>query len=136
MREGGSSCLLRVCLCVRACVWACPAVSDSVRPHGLRSTRLLCPFPGKNTGVGCHFLLQGIFSIQGSKLCLSHLLRWQEDSFPLCHWEVQSALWIPRAPLILVGKWLHGLAGPGSLVGEVPSAPRSWVQSQGGLHCI
>ena len=27
-------------------------------------TRLLCPWdsPGKNTGVGCHFLLQGIFS--------------------------------------------------------------------------
>ena len=29
-------------------------------------------FPGKNTGVGCHFLLQGIFPIQGSK-SLSHL---------------------------------------------------------------
>ena len=30
--------------------------------------RLFCPwdFPGKNTGVGCHFLLQGIFSTQGS----------------------------------------------------------------------
>ena len=29
-------------------------------PHGLQPTRLLCPwdFPGKNTGVGCHFLLQ------------------------------------------------------------------------------
>ena len=35
--------------------------------------RLLCPwdFPGKNTGVGCHFLLQGIFLTQGSNL---HLL--------------------------------------------------------------
>ena len=31
-----------------------------VRPHGLQPTRLLCPWdsPGKNTGVGCHFLLQ------------------------------------------------------------------------------
>ena len=29
--------------------------------HGLGSARLLCPWdsPGKNTGVGCHFLLQG-----------------------------------------------------------------------------
>ena len=38
-------------------------VPDSLRPHGLQSTRLLCPwdFPGKDTGVGCHFLLQGIF---------------------------------------------------------------------------
>ena len=35
-------------------------VSDSLQPHGLQPTRLLCPwdFPGKNTGVGCHFLLQ------------------------------------------------------------------------------
>ena len=35
-------------------------VSDSVQPHGLQPTRLLCPWdsPGKNTGVGCHFLLQ------------------------------------------------------------------------------
>ena len=35
-------------------------MSDSVRPHGLQPTRLLCPWdsPGKNTGVGCHFLLQ------------------------------------------------------------------------------
>ena len=32
---------------------------------------------GKNTGVGCHFLLQGIFSTQGSNLCLLHLLHWQ-----------------------------------------------------------
>ena len=43
-------------------------VSDSLRPRGLQPTRLLCPwdFPGKNAGVGCHFLLQGIFPSQGS----------------------------------------------------------------------
>ena len=35
-------------------------MSDSLRPYGLWPTRLLCPrnSPGKNTGVGCHFLLQ------------------------------------------------------------------------------
>ena len=35
-------------------------MSDSVRPHRRQPTRLLCPrdSPGKNTGVGCHFLLQ------------------------------------------------------------------------------
>ena len=35
-------------------------VSDSVRPHRRQPTRLPCPWdtPGKNTGVGCHFLLQ------------------------------------------------------------------------------
>ena len=35
-------------------------MSDSVRPHRWQPTRLLSPWdsPGKNTGVGCHFLLQ------------------------------------------------------------------------------
>ena len=43
-------------------------VSDSLRPYGLYPTRLLCPqnFPGKSTGVGCHYLLRGIFPNQGS----------------------------------------------------------------------
>ena len=43
-------------------------------PHGLKSTRLLCPWdsPGKKTGVGCHSLLQGIFPTQGSNLGLLH----------------------------------------------------------------
>ena len=58
-------------------------MSDSLRPHGLWHTRLLCPwdFPGRNTGVGCHFL-QGIFPTQGSHLCLLH---WQADCLPLSH---------------------------------------------------
>ena len=48
------------------------------------SSRLLCPwdFPGKNTGVGCYFLLQGIFPTLGSNLCLLH---WQAVSLPLSH---------------------------------------------------
>ena len=35
-------------------------MSDSVQPHRWQPNRLLCPWdsPGKNTGVGCHFLLQ------------------------------------------------------------------------------
>ena len=43
--------------------------SDSLQPHGLQPARLVCPqnSPGKDTGVGCHFLLQGIFPSQGSK---------------------------------------------------------------------
>ena len=45
--------------------------------HGLETARLLCPWspPGKNTGVGCHFLLQRIFLTQGLNLCLLHC-RW------------------------------------------------------------
>ena len=46
--------------------------------------RLLCPwdFPGKNTRMGYHFLLQGIFLTQRSNL---HLPHWQVDSLPLSH---------------------------------------------------
>ena len=42
--------------------------------QGLQPARLLCPwdFPGKNTGVGCHFLLQGIFPTQRSNTGLLH----------------------------------------------------------------
>ena len=39
--------------------------------------------PGKNTGVGCHFLLQGIFLAQDSNLSLLGLLLWQAGSLPL-----------------------------------------------------
>ena len=41
---------------------SCSAVSDSLQLYGLQPARLLCPWdsPGKNTGVGCHALLQGI----------------------------------------------------------------------------
>ena len=42
-------------------------------------------FSGKNTGVGCHFLLQGIFPTQGLNWCLWHLLHWLVDSLPLSH---------------------------------------------------
>ena len=56
-------------------------------PHGLQPPRLHCPwnFPGKNTGVGCHFLLQGILLTQGSNPRLLCLLRWRVDSLPLSH---------------------------------------------------
>ena len=60
-------------------IQSCPALcSPWIVAH-----QLLCPWdsPGKNTGVGCHALLQGIFPTQGSKLCLLYLLRWQVGSF-------------------------------------------------------
>ena len=45
------------------CALSCSVVSASWRPHGLQLARLLCPwdFPGKNSGVGCHLLLQFSF---------------------------------------------------------------------------
>ena len=43
-------------------------MSDSLQAYGLQTARLLHPFdfPDKDVGVGCHFLLQGIFLTQGS----------------------------------------------------------------------
>ena len=41
--------------------------------------------PGKNTGVGCHFLLQRLFLTQGLNPRLLSLLYWQAYSLPLCH---------------------------------------------------
>ena len=51
----------------------------------LQPARLLspCNSPGKNTRVGCCFLLQGIFPTQGSNLCLLCLLNWQVGSLSL-----------------------------------------------------
>ena len=55
-----------------------------LQPHGLQLARLLCPwdFPGKNTGVGCHLLLQGIFSTKGLNPSVVH---GQVHSLPLSH---------------------------------------------------
>ena len=49
--------LIRACCCCR-CIAS--VVYNSVRPHRRQPARLLCPWdsPGKNIGVGCHFLLQ------------------------------------------------------------------------------
>ena len=50
---------------------SCPTLCN---PMDCSPARLLCPwdFPGKNTGVGYYFLLQGIFPTQGSNLGLLH----------------------------------------------------------------
>ena len=78
--------LLCVCVCVCVCLHAHSVASNSLRrSHGLKPARLLYPwnFPGKNTGVGYSFLLQGIFPTQASDSCLLCLMHWQADSLPL-----------------------------------------------------
>ena len=58
-----------------------------LQPRGLQPIRPLHPWdsPGKNTGVGCQFLLQGVFPTQGSNPCLLHPLHQQAGSLPLSH---------------------------------------------------
>ena len=82
-------------------------MSTSLKPHGLWPTRLFHPwnFPGKNTGVGFHFLLQGIFLTQGWDLCLLHLLHWQADLLPLHHLGIHTH-WIgQKAQPLIVDFW-------------------------------
>ena len=89
-----------------------------LQPHGLQPTRFLCPwdFLGKKTGMGCHFLLLGIFLTQGSNLPLPH---WQADSLLLSHlgspkWKIGPAYstnfnqHLPSMPL-LSSTWKHSV---------------------------
>ena len=69
-------------MCALSHVWLCYSSS----PLG----PLFMGFSHKNTGGGFHFLLKGIFLIQGLNL---HLLQWQADSLPLSHLEIAET-WI------------------------------------------
>ena len=91
----------KVCVvCVCDCVCLHSVLSDSLWLHGLHPARLLCPynFTGKNTGVGCHFLLQEIFPTSPVRkemypqyrdwthmYCVSFLNR--QILYQLCHLE-------------------------------------------------
>ena len=98
-------------------------------------------FPGRNTGVGCHFLLQGIFLIQGSNPCLLHWqvgslpLAHQENLYPLLHWsdvvkwkslscvQIFATTW--NIHRILQARILEWVAVPFS---RGSSQPRDWTQ--------
>ncbi|XDA79720.1 hypothetical protein R6Z07F_009729 [Ovis aries] len=81
-------------------------MSDSLRPHGLQPTRLLCPWnsPGKNTGVDYHSLLQRNFPNQGPNpgllhrrqvlyhLNYSYTVEHAESSLPNWGWNLCSLL--------------------------------------------
>ena len=119
--EDGHALWLPSCVLIIKALCSCsvPQSCLTLRPRGLQPTRLLClwGFLGKNTGVGCHFLLQGIFSTQGSNPRLLRLLHWHVDSLLLGH---LGGLWLPRL---------------GYLKAEGPQAPPWWVsftQGSGG----
>ena len=96
---------LYLCVCARVCV--CSAMSDSLQRCGLKPASFLLPwdFPGNDTGLGCHFLLQRIFLTWGcleslssrDLLSLLSLLtpHWQAGSLPLCHLGSPD-LYLPR----------------------------------------
>ena len=71
-------------MCACSATLLCPTLCNPMdcSPPG---SFCLWDFPGKNTGVACSFLLQGVFLTQGSNLSVLHLLHWQADSLPLSH---------------------------------------------------
>ena len=94
----------------KVCVYVCVSHSimlDSLWLHGLQLTRLLCPWntPGRNTGVGCHSLFQGIFPTQGSNLGFLH---WGWILYHLSH---------QGSPMYRIyrEKWTHRLCMHGSI---------------------
>ena len=83
------------CLSCLSCAWLCATLWTV-------AARVLCPWdsPGKNTGVGCHFLLQGILLTQGSNPGLWHC---RQMLYPLSHQgspastlAVVKSVWPPK----------------------------------------
>ena len=74
-------------------------MSNSLQSHGLWPTRLLCPWnsSGKNTGVGNHSLLQGIFLTQGLNLGLLHC---SQILYHLSHKALKPTLICFSSPLL------------------------------------
>ena len=84
-------------------------ITDSLQLHGLYPARLLCPWnsPGKNTDVGCHSLLQGIFPTQVLNLGLPHC---RQILYHLSHQgSLITALfiWKLTSKNIVLSKWIN-----------------------------
>ena len=92
-----------------ACCSVTSVVSESLCRYGLQLSRLLCPWdsPGKNTGVGCHFLLQGIFLTQGSNLCLLHFLHCRQIFYTSTAWKILRSYLNVRKFTVKVKYFIH-----------------------------
>ena len=97
---------LPVCVCSKS-LQSCPTLSNSVHCSP-PSSSVHGDSPGKNTGAGCHALLQGIFPTQRLNPHLSHLLHWQAASLPLespkklpltCRTSQFCSFFLPCSPL-------------------------------------
>ena len=94
-------------------VWLCATLWTVVH-----QAPLSLEFYSKNIGVGCHFLLQGIFLTQESIWCLLCLLHWQMGSLPLVPlgkpyselWQIRNSFWLLGASVNLffpLSVWFH-----------------------------
>ena len=118
--------ILHILIWMHACSAAQSCLGLFVNPWTV-TTRLLCPwdFPGKNIGVGCHSLLQGIFQTQGSNLvsciagrfftvsatreapkCLN--IRWKKKKNYLKYWNSLGVQWLGLS-VLLPWAWVSSL---------------------------
>ena len=106
---------------------------------------VLCQWgsPGRNTGVGYHALLQGIFLTQGLNPCLLHLLHWQVNSLLLA--PPRKNIEMKKLHILLVGVGWGGVGvgwgGVGWAVGITDPTRNLYklqVQLLGGRvgHCL
>ena len=93
-------------------VCVCSVMSKSLQLHELQPTRLFCPwdFTGKYTGVGCHFLLHGIFLKRGlnpqilhCRWILHHCAAWEPTSQFCC--KLKTARKKNNARMLLMEYW-------------------------------
>ena len=90
----GFTSVIFIAILVLVLLFSRQVMSAPLQPHKLWPARLLCPwaFPSKNTRVGCHFLLQGIFPTQGwnSHLLLSRWVfyRWSPGKLNPCSRDI------------------------------------------------
>ena len=102
-----------LCIYIYMClgVLSRSVVSDSCYPIDCSTARLLCSWdsPGKNTGVGCHFLLQGIFLTQESNLGLLHCrqtlyqLNYEGSPYICIYTHTQTYIYIYSSPAAAIG---------------------------------
>ena len=109
-----------------------------LRPQGLQPTRLLCPWnpPGKNTGVNCHSLLQGIFLTQGQKPGFPHcrqtlysLSHQGSPAFTLIKLGLRSNYREGTQPHPLAENWIKDLLSMAPPIRARPRFPQGRAES-------
>ena len=122
------------CLVVKSCLTLCDPWTVA------HQASLSMGFPSKNTGVDCHFLLQGIFLTQGSNQCLLYLLHCRQILYLLSHQGIPLILsfLLPPDQKLATGSskptlssWLMKLEKTASLLNV-----SGWSPSQGAFRLV
>ena len=92
-----NTCACSLTVCVQSCVRLFKTLWIVAR-QAPRSR----DFPGKNSGLGCHFLLRGTFPTQGQSTRLLRLLHWQVDSLPPAPRGTPVSLWRMKSLFLLL----------------------------------